>query len=85
MTAVASMTAYAYVSLTVTVPVAYTDVRCPGRSGTCRNIVMGIPGAVMAEARIVANNAARSGRGNVAVCRSCKALVEVIVHRSDAR
>lgn len=65
------------VSLTVTArAVVYTSVRCP-----CGRLIMAIPGTVVAEPRIVANNNARSGRGRVVECRRCQSLVEIIEHR----
>lgn len=66
------------VSLTVTARVvAYTEARCQG----CGHPVMGVPGRALIEMRRVRNNAERSGRGRVAVCRRCKAMWEVIEHR----
>jgi len=65
--------ALATVSLTVTVTLAYADVRCPA----CARKLLEVPAATPAIARVV-THAPRTGNGPVCACPRCKALVEVV-------
>jgi hypothetical protein len=64
------------VSVTARATVIYTDARCP----TCNRRVMSVPGTMTLDVRVVANDAARSGRGRVVGCKRCATLCEIIEH-----
>lgn len=53
---------------------AYVDVRCP----SCQRLVFQMPGTAPIVARVAHHRADQQGRGPVAKCERCGALVEAV-------